>query len=144
MTIPILRLLIDFGLVIVIWTIQIIIYPSFLHYSTQNLVAWHRKYVPLIGYIVTPLMFLQLGLVIYQFASAINIYSVISLVVVITVWISTLLQFVPIHSNISKGRTSRDMLLSLVKKNRLRTVLWTFIFILSFLAVLSGGSFLGV
>ena len=66
MSIAVLRLGIDFGLVVLIWMIQLIVYPSFLHYTTTNLIKWHRKYTPLIGYIVGPLMLLQLGISIYQ------------------------------------------------------------------------------
>ncbi len=140
MSLVILRLLLDFGLVVLIWIIQLIIYPGFLYYNTENLVAWHLKYTPLIGYMVAPLMISQLGISIYQTTSATNPYNLISLVIISIVWISTFLQFIPIHNNISKGRANNKMLLSLVKKNWLRTVLWTILFLFS----LANYAFLGV
>lgn len=116
MSISILKLLIDFGLLILIWIIQVIIYPSFLHYNTENLIVWHRKYTPLISCIAGPLMLAQLGLSIYQMSIAINFYHGINLLMISTIWIITFLQFIPIHNNISKGRINEKMILSLVKK----------------------------
>lgn len=131
MTIDFLRILFDFGLLVLIWIVQRIIYPSFLHYSTDNLMVWHRKYTLRIGFVVIPLMVGQLGLSIVQVISARSLYPIGSLVVISMVWLSTFLQFVPIHRNISKGMVSEAMLSSLVTKNWIRTVLWTVLFLLS-------------
>lgn len=133
MSISIVRLGIDFGLVVLIWMIQLIVYPSFLHYTTANLVKWHRKYTPLIGYIVGPLMLGQLGVAIYQAISEVTLYHSLSILIIAAIWILTFLQFVPIHNNISKGRISEPMLASLVRKNWSRTILWTLLFLFSFL-----------
>ena len=57
-------LLVDIGLVVLIWMVQLIVYPSFTFYSKENLVNWHQKYTARIAVIVIPLMFLQLILVI--------------------------------------------------------------------------------
>ncbi len=131
MSISILRLLVDFGLLVLIWVVQLIVYPSFLFYNKENLITWHRKYTPLVGYIVAPLMVLQLSLSIYQISNAVTLYNIISVMMISTIWIITFLQFVPIHNNISNGSTSEKMLLSLVKKNWLRTFLWTLLFVLN-------------
>lgn len=131
MSIFILRLLVDFGLLVLIWMIQIIIYPSFLYYKKENLIFWHRKYTPLIGYIVGPLMLFQLGITIYQITNKINLFNIISLVIISLVWISTFLQFVPIHNSISKGHVNKEMLVALVKKNSIRTLLWSMLFLIN-------------
>jgi hypothetical protein len=132
MTVVIIRLLLDFGLVVLIWIIQRIVYPSFLHYSTENLVVWHREYTSRFSAIVIPLMLAQLGISIYQVITFANLYTVLSLVIIILVWASTFLQFVPIHSNISKGSVSEKMLKTLVRKNWLRTFLWSLLFVINF------------
>lgn len=132
MLIEVLRLLIDFGLVVLIWMVQLVVYPSFLYYRNDDLVVWHRKYTSLIGSIVSPLMLLQLGISMYQITMAINLYTIISLVIVGILWTITFLQFVPIHNIISKGSVSDSMLFSLVKKNWTRSFLWTLLFIYSF------------
>ena len=131
MTIAIIRLLLDFGLVVLIWIIQRIVYPSFLHYSTENLVVWHREYTSRFSAIVIPLMLAQLGISIYQVITLTNLYTLLSLAVIILIWISTFLQFVPIHSNISKENVSEKMLMALVRKNWLRTFLWSLLFVIN-------------
>jgi len=132
MSLEILRLLVDFGLFVLIWIIQLIIYPSFLHYFTENLIPWHRKYTTLIGYIVGPLMILQLVIAVYQTFTALIPYHLISLGIISIVWIYTFLQFVPLHNKISKAEFTDKTLTSLVNKNWLRTILWTLLFMLSF------------
>jgi len=136
MSIAVLRLGIDFGLVVLIWMIQLRVYPSFLHYTTTNLIKWHRKYTPLIGYIVGPLMLLQLGISIYQISIEITYYNVISVLFISIIWALTFFKFVPIHNKISKGRISKSMLVSLVQKNWTRTILWTILFMYGFLLLL--------
>ncbi len=128
MSIAVVRLLIDFGLVVLIWIIQLIVYPSFLHYTTNNLIKWHSKYTPLIGFIVGPLMLAQLGISIYQLHNEITTYNVINVMLISVIWILTFLQFVPIHNNISRGKISKSLLVSLVLKNWSRTILWTLLF----------------
>ena len=135
MTVAIIRLLLDFGLVVLIWIIQRIVYPSFLHYSTENLVIWHKEYTSRFSAIVIPLMIGQLVISIYQAIIVTNLYTVVSLVIVILVWLSTFLQFVPIHANIAKGRVSEKMLNSLVTKNWLRTFLWSLLFVMNCIVI---------
>ncbi len=132
MSIAIIRLLLDFRLMVLIWMIQRIVYPSFLDYNTENLVVWHRKYISRLNPIVMPLMFGQLGISIYQVTISVNLYTVLSLGIIVLIWTSTFLQFVPIHSNISKGRVSEKMLKELINKNWIRTALWTLLFLSSF------------
>ncbi len=132
MSIIIIRLLLDFGLMVLIWMIQRIVYPSFLDYTTENLVGWHRKYINRLNPIVIPLMFGQLGISVLQLAISFNIYTILSLTIILIIWMSTFLQFVPMHVNISKGRVNERMLKRLVYKNWIRTVLWTVLFLSSF------------
>ena len=133
MSITILRLLFDFGLLVLIWIVQLIVYPSFLHYNAKNLISWHKVYTSRLSFIVMPLMLGQLGISIYQLILDINLYTVLSIIIIIVIWVSTFLQFVPIHAQISKGNTSQKMLESLVKKNWIRTFLWTALFLYSML-----------
>ena len=133
MSITILRLLFDFGLLVLIWIIQRIVYPSFLHYNSKDLVNWHKVYTSRLTFIVMPLMLGQLGISIYQLIMEIDLYTVLSLIIIIVIWVSTFLQFVPIHAQISKGKASQKMLDSLVKKNWIRTFLWTVLFLYSLL-----------
>ncbi len=135
MSIAILRLLLDFGLVVLIWIIQRIVYPGFLYYSAENLVKWHKEYTSRFSAIVMPLMLGQLGISIYQLISQTNLFTVISFVIILLIWIATFLQFVPIHATISKGRANETMLKALVHKNWLRTFLWTLLFVINCIVI---------
>jgi len=136
MQLDIIRLLLDFGLVVLIWIIQRIVYPSFLHYNAKNLITWHRIYTSRFSTIVIPLMFGQLGVSMYQVFTNTSFYTVSSLVIIVLIWISTFAIFVPIHSIISNENSNKSDLVSLVNKNWLRTILWTLLFIYSFLEVM--------
>ncbi|WBX74053.1 hypothetical protein PG913_02080 [Tenacibaculum pacificus] len=126
-------LLVDFGLVVLIWIVQRIIYPSFLYYKTSKLLIWHTEYMARFSAIVIPLMLGQLAISIYQLFIDINSNSFISFGIIVLLWMSTFLQFVPIHTHISKGIVTEEMLKSLVHKNWIRTVLWTLLFLYHFI-----------
>lgn len=131
MSIMLIRLLFDFGLFILIWIVQLIIYPGFLHYTSKDLIVWHRSYTARFSFIVMPLMLGQLCLVFYQLFLKIDLYSVLSLIILILLWLSTFLQFVPIHRKISQGIANEELLNILVKKNWVRTFLWTLLCLIS-------------
>ncbi len=132
MTLSIIRLLVDFGLVVLIWITQLIVYPGFLHYPKSNLMAWHGTYTTMIGYIVAPLMLLQLGLYLHLTLVRFSIPALLALIVVMATWGVTFLQFVPMHGAINTGDFDRVLLTKLVGRNWIRTVLWTLLFIFSF------------
>lgn len=128
MDINIIRLLFDAGLFVLIWMVQLLIYPSFLHYEKQNLVKWHNQYSKGLAIIVIPLMFGQLIMAIIQLVQLSSFETIISLLMVCAVWISTFVQFVPIHNKITKNKATEKLLKQLVNRNWFRTLLWTFIF----------------
>ncbi len=129
------RLLFDFGLVVLIWMVQLIIYPSFMYFRKTDLLSWHDIYTKRISIVVIPLMFGQLFLAIFQLVQAFNFYTLISMVLVTAVWVSTFAQFVPMHHTISKGNVDGSLLQQLVRCNWLRTLLWTLIFLLNLIAL---------
>lgn len=133
MKLSILRLLFDFGLLVLIWMVQLIIYPSFQFYSENDLVPWHEKYMLGISFVVIPLMFGQLITAILQLIHDRNYYSIVSMMLITLVWISTFTQFVPLHDAIASDKATKLLLEELVFKNWIRTGLWTLIFLLTFI-----------
>ncbi len=125
------KLLVDFGLVVLIWIVQLIIYPGFTYYQKQSLVNWHQLYTFRIGVIVMPLMIGQLTISFVQVFSKIDFHNILNLILIIAVWISTFLQFVPIHNRITNGKIDMKLMNTLIKINWLRTFLWTMIFSLT-------------
>jgi len=128
MEIATIRLLFDSGLVILIWMIQLVVYPGFLYYEKDSLIKWHKHYTSRLSLIVIPLMFGQLILAVIQLVQFPAIETIVGLSLVIAVWASTFLQFVPIHNQILKNNSTVTLLKQLVKRNWLRTILWTLIF----------------
>ena len=131
MEIEILNLLFDFGLFVLIWMIQLIVYPSFLFCNKEALVFWHKKYSLRLSVIVIPLMFGQLILTGWQWYQLQTVEMTIRLFLVIATWISTFLLFVPIHTKITQQKGTHRHLEQLVKRNWVRTTLWTLICIIS-------------
>jgi len=128
MKIELLRILIDFGLFVLIWLVQLIIYPSFKYYHATNLFNWHKTYTSNIAIVVMPLMLGQLivyGFLLFTQPTNFNIFGFI---ITVSLWISTFLQFVPLHSTISNREISEKLLNQLVLRNWLRTSLWTILF----------------
>ena len=129
--IEITRLVLDVGLLVLIWMIQLIVYPSFLFYTAKELIAWHKMYTKAIALIVIPLMLGQLGIIIYQVFLVQNTYTLTSIILVVFLWGITLLKFAPMHQQISKGNTQIHLLKTLVQMNWIRTIIWTLLFVLS-------------
>ncbi|MFD2572005.1 hypothetical protein ACFSUS_15280 [Spirosoma soli] len=125
------RVAVDFGLVVLIWFVQLIIYPSFRYYNPADLAIWHPKYTNLITLIVGPLMLAQILLVGWELTHRFSWLTLGAAVVIAGMWASTAFQAVPIHNAIAAGDTSSETLDRLVRVNWVRTVGWTVILILS-------------
>ncbi len=125
------RLICDSALLVLIWMVQLIVYPSFSFYKVIDLYKWHETYTKRISVIVIPLMFGQSITVGIQVFLKQDFYTVTSSVLVIMVWLSTFLQFVPLHRNISKKVKVEESVEKLKLKNGLRTALWSCLFLLT-------------
>lgn len=118
-------LLIDAGLVVLIWMVQLIVYPSFKYYEPKNLLIWHQKYTDRLAVIVIPLMLSQLVFAIFNAFNLATFTSIFTLSIVLFLWIFTFLGFVPLHSKISDGNANQRILNLLIQRNWIRTFLWT-------------------
>ena len=130
------RIAVDFGLVVLIWLVQLIIYPSFQYMSADQLAVWHPKYSNLITLIVGPLMLAQVGLIGWELLNRFSWLTVASAVLVGLMWALTAFQAVPIHNAIAAGDASPETVSRLVSFNWVRTVGWTVIFGLGVLSLL--------
>jgi hypothetical protein len=129
--IEILAISIDFGLLILIWMVQLIVYPSFLYYEPNNLIIWHRKYTGLISILVAPMMFCQLGFTVFEAYSSFSAIAIAKLLLITFTWAFTFAYFAPVHTRVSQGKVSKPILEQLVKLNWYRTFAWTAILVLS-------------
>ena len=121
----------DFGLVVLIWMVQLIIYPSFRFYRPGDLLKWHRKYTKRITVVVMPLMLTQLLAYGFQLMDKFATYSVVSMIIVMVLWLITFTVFVPLHQKIEANAFNPTILSNLVKLNWIRTGLWSLLFLIS-------------
>lgn len=125
------KVLIDFGLLVLVWLVQFAIYPGFKYYSDVNLKRWHPLYSRGISYVVAPLMLAQLALSIYFLISLPTWVFTLNLVLVFATWMITFFWAVPLHAKIETVEKPYKALDQLLKVNRLRAWIWTMIFVLS-------------
>lgn len=131
MKIEILHLLIDFGFAVLIWAVQLVIYPSFKFYIGENLLKWHRIYTKKITFIVLPLMLIQLIITAAHLYSSFSLFTLLSMVIVVILWLITFMVFVPLHQSIDNQLNDDATVTKLIDKNKIRTFLWSLLFVLS-------------
>ncbi len=129
----ILRLLMDFGLVILIWIVQLVIYPGLCFYNEPDLVKWHKLYTSRIAYVVGPLMIGQFFIAALQLWKEVSLYTISGILIIAALWIFTFSIFVPLHNSVMHGKNCETITRELVKKNWIRTGLWSLVFLLSLL-----------
>ena len=109
----------------VIWTIQIVHYPSFHYNDKLSFVNFHQFHERRISIIVMPLMILELiSSVALYFNDMSNHTFLLNLIIVGLIWCSTFFIQVPIH-NILSQKKDNMMIEKLVNTNWIRTFLWS-------------------
>lgn len=126
-----LRLLVDFGLVVLIWLVQLVIYPGFRHCSRQGLAHWHPIYTGKVTLVVAPLMFTQVGLLAWELVQDPRPSQYLAAALVLLAWLSTFLQSVPAHGQIASGRDAFDAVERLIRGNWVRTFAWSAVFLVN-------------
>lgn len=125
-------LIVDFGLVILIWMTQLIVYPSFRYYEEAQLLQWHHKYTGAITVIVMPLMLAQVALHGYLLYSNFNWASMIGVILIALIWVNTFTMAVPLHNQIASNNDPLMAAEKLVSINWYRTIAWTLVFLIAF------------
>ncbi len=123
--------LVDFGLVVLTWMVQLVVYPSFMYYDKASMVKWHVPYTQNITYIVMPLMLGQVVLHAWGAFQDFSYVRLIALVMVVATWAITFLYAVPLHGKIGAGVDLNDAIQTLIRVHWIRTALWTLIFLLT-------------
>lgn len=117
MKIQALELMISTGLLILIWLIQILHYPSFRFIDQRDFPRFAKFHGSRISMIVIPLMFMELGLALF-------FCNPVILTLVTGIWLSTFLLQVPCHNLL--GLKHDPLIIDrLITTNWVRTTLWT-------------------
>ncbi len=122
-----LQLIVDSGLLILIWLVQLIIYPSFRYIEEKAFVGWHGRYTALMGLIVTPLMFLQVGVeAAYLLEQNLRWQRIL---LILAIWSATFSLSVPCHSRLHGKGKDLTIIKRLVQSNWIRTLCWSLLFL---------------
>ena len=127
-TIPEIHSLVDFGMCVVLWLVQLVIYPSFLRVEPSELIAWHKAYTFRVSFIILPLMFGQLVFTILSVLEDPSILEWVAFALVLVCWILTFFVSVPLHRKIEQNDTTKETRQKLIATNWPRTILWSVIF----------------
>ena len=109
----------------VIWTIQIVHYPSFHYIDKLSFTNFHHFHERRISIIVMPLMLIELttSTVLY-INNMSSIVFALNLLIVVLIWCSTFFIQVPIHSILSQKK-DKKLIEKVMNTNWIRTFLWS-------------------
>ncbi len=122
--IDLIELLATFGLVVLIWVVQILLYPGFNYYKDSTFTNAMTRHQNRIVYIVLPLMVIELTTAFVKFLNDRSSLNLILLILVLLIWISTFFIQVPLHKRLLYGK-DESTLAALIKTNWFRTGLWS-------------------
>ena len=124
-TIDVLHIAVSWGLLVLIWLVQLILYPAFLRIPERQFTAYHRWYAMRITLIVLPLMIGEIILLMgWWWMGTDRSAAYLATLAVIVVWLSTFRLQVPIHRRLQHGKDD-TLIHRLVWTNWIRTAAWT-------------------
>ena len=116
---------ISWGLLLLIWLVQIIIYPGLSRIHSKDFVNCHSWYVVRISVIVMPLMIGEAIITIAWLVwTKVSIYAAVTAGLVVIIWLSTFILQVPIHKYLRSGKDD-SYIRRLVATNWIRTIAWS-------------------
>ena len=112
----------------IIWLIQIVHYPLFVHVGSKEFRTFHENHKILITPVVGIVMIVELvtsGIIIFQIPNGIPNWTVIvGFILLGVIWFSTLLFQIPFHNKLSL-KFDENVLRMLINTNWIRTICWS-------------------
>ena len=114
-----------------IWFVQVVHYPLLARLGGAYFLAYHREHCARTGYVVAPLMLVELGtaaVLTYLLAAAPGVARTaawVGLSLLGVIWASTVLVQIPQHNRLAAVGPEPATLTALVRGNWLRTAAWT-------------------
>ncbi len=137
--VDILNTAVSWGLLILIWLVQVIIYPGFHRIPAANFVTYHRWYAFRISVVVLPLMIGEIVLLVcWWWGGAERSAAYIAALAVFVVWLSTFGLQVPTHKRLQNGKDDA-LIVRLVATNWIRTLAWSIKALVVTLALVQNG-----
>ncbi len=120
------NLAVSWALLVLIWLVQLIVYPGFNRIPAGNFSTYHSWYAKRIAMIVGPLMLAEVILLIgWWWAGADRSAAYVATLAVFIIWLSTFRLQVPLHKRLQNGK-DKDLIRLLVVTNWIRTSAWSF------------------
>ncbi len=121
--------IVAFGLVVLIWMVQLVVYPAFAEIDPGRFTTWHSRYTQAITWIVAPLMFGQTALVVLLVYQRPGVWTVLTALMVAVAWVTTATLSVPCHDRLQAGGLNVEVVARLIATNWIRTAAWTLAFL---------------
>src|SRR4051794_25383604 len=104
----------SFGLVVLIWLVQIIIYPAFAEIAPERFAAWHAGYTRAVTWIVAPLMLAQVVLLAWLAVVRPSPRVLLAAGLVAVAWVTTFALAVPAHDQLQANGLDRAFIARLM------------------------------
>lgn len=120
------------GLLVLIWLVQLVIYPAFHAIEPAGFRAWHTGYTSAVTWVVAPLMLLQAGLAVWLWIDGAGPrwLLVANGALILFAWGVTFAVSIPCHDALQR-EVSAQVIDRLVHTNWLRTAAWTLTFLIA-------------
>lgn len=115
----------DWGMLFLIWVVQLYIYPSFRKVRLGKFPDWHKRYMRRIAWLVGPLMAGQVVAGLGFMYLGISPASVLYMTLVAATWILTGLVAAPLHEKLQESGKALEIISRLIAWNWARTIIWT-------------------
>lgn len=120
-----------------IWLVQIVSYPGFLHVGADSCFEYQRHHTRRISWVVVPLMLAELFLAGWLLLSpfTFNILSYLNYAAfgcLVIIWLATFGLAVPLHNRLGREGYKSSTIRRLVRVNWIRTIGWSLRLILLF------------
>ena len=119
----------SFGLVVLIWLVQVVIYPAFAEIAPDRFALWHAGYTRAVTWIVAPLMLAQVALLGWLAVARPSPRVLLAAGMVAVAWVATFALAVPAHDTLQASGLDRAVVARLVTGNWVRTITWTLAFL---------------
>ena len=130
-----LRLGFDTAALVLIWLVELVIYPVFRHLDRARFRGWHTVYTGRVTLVVMPVMLGQMALYAWLIISTPSWSVVVNLLLIVAVWASTFLFAVPLHGALDGDDDHLPLTDRLIAVNRWRTMGWTLVWLVTAVTV---------
>lgn len=114
----------------IVWMVQLVHYPGFLHVGREAAADYQQFHLRRMGWLIIPLMLGELALALWLLFTPMTFvvmeylnYTAFGLLAI--VWLITFLRAVPLHQKLGKEGYAPDTIHKLLKTNRWRTLVWS-------------------